>query len=89
MAGGAVVGGLDGKQDHGTKNRGADHWQAMQSNGFVRAPRWLSDDFLCDWPTLGERRAGRVNFVEIHRRNPAAGPWNVDIVRLLEQGGRW
>ncbi|MFQ2506450.1 hypothetical protein ACK31R_01175 [Aeromonas caviae] len=67
----------------------ADHWQAMQSNGFVRAPRWLSDDFLCDWPTLGERRAGRVNFVEIHRRNPAAGPWNVDIVRLLEQGGRW
>ncbi len=46
----------------------------MQSNGFVRAPRWLSDDFLCDWPTSGERRAGRVNFVEIHRRYPAAGP---------------
>ena len=38
---------------------------------------------------MGERRAGRVNFVEIHRRYPAAGPWNVDIVRLLEQGGRW
>ncbi len=35
------------------------------------------------------RSEGRVNFVEIHRRYPAAGPWNVDIVRLLEQGGRW
>ena len=36
----------------------------------------------------GQRRGaarGRVNFVEIHRRYPAAGPWNVDIVRLLEQ----
>jgi hypothetical protein len=40
-------------------------------------------------PQVAERRAGRVNFVEIHRRYPATGPWNVDIVRLQEQGGRW
>lgn len=65
------------------------YWQAMQSNDFVKTPRWLSDDFLCDWPTSGGRREGRVNFVEVHRRYPAAGPWNVGIVRLLEQGGRW
>lgn len=37
----------------------------------------------------GGRREGRVNFVEVHRRYPAAGPWNIDIVRLPEQGGRW
>ncbi|MGL6501377.1 hypothetical protein ACSZOA_02965 [Aeromonas caviae] len=65
------------------------YWQAMQSNDFVKTPRWLSDDFLCDWPTSGGRRAGRVNFVEIHRRYPGGRPWNVDIVRLPEQGGRW
>lgn len=62
------------------------YWQAMQSNDFVKASRWLSDDFLCDWPQSGERIEGRANFVEINRRYPAAGPWNFDIVRLLEQG---
>lgn len=62
------------------------YWQAMQSNDFVKASKWLSDDFLCDWPQSGERIEWRANFVEINRRYPAAGPWDFDIVRLLEQG---
>ncbi|MFB2874813.1 nuclear transport factor 2 family protein [Aeromonas jandaei] len=62
------------------------YWQAMQSNDFARAARWLGDEFVCDWPQSGERILGRCNFVEINRRYPAAGPWSFTIVRLLAQG---
>ncbi len=45
------------------------YWQAMQSNDFVKASRWLSDDFLCDWPQSGsELRAGQL------RRDQSALP---------------
>ena len=63
------------------------YWQAMQSNDFAKAARWLCEDYVCDWPQSGERIAGRCNFIEINRRYPAAGPWSFDVVRLLEQGG--
>jgi limonene-1,2-epoxide hydrolase len=62
------------------------YWQAMQSNDFAKAARWLCEDYVCDWPQSGERIAGRCNFIEINRRYPAAGPWDFEVVRLLEQG---
>lgn len=58
-------------------------WQAMQTNDFFAAGRWLADDFECRWPQSSEVICGRDNFARINTQYPAEGLWQFYLVRLV------
>ena len=64
----------------------AAFWAAMSANDFPAAGRWLHDDYVLDWPQSGERIRGRANFVAVNAHYPAAGRWQIALVRLLAEG---
>ncbi|PKL48238.1 MAG: hypothetical protein CVV42_10180 [Candidatus Riflebacteria bacterium HGW-Riflebacteria-2] len=61
-------------------------WQAMRTNDFFAAGRWLAEDFTCHWPQSSELICGRVNFAEINTRYPAKGAWQFDVVCMVCEG---
>lgn len=63
-------------------------WAAMAANDFAAAGGLLHDDYLLEWPQSGERIRGRENFVAVNRHYPAAGRWQISVLRLVaDEGG--
>ncbi len=66
-------------------------WQAMQSNDFISAGAWLSDDFVCDWVLSNERIIGRDNYIAINQAYPLSTPnarWNFTLNRIIAEGDK-
>ncbi|WP_227284536.1 nuclear transport factor 2 family protein [Boseongicola sp. H5] len=61
-------------------------WDAMASNDFHAASRWLSPDFRLDWPQSGEVIEGPAAFAALNTAYPASGRWRFDIRRLVAEG---
>lgn len=62
------------------------YWQAMESNDFIAASQWLSEDFELIWPQSAERIVGRENFAALNSAFPAEGRWQFSVQRLVVQG---
>ncbi|HAS3131252.1 nuclear transport factor 2 family protein [Vibrio parahaemolyticus] len=59
---------------------------AMKTNDFTEASKWLSEDFECFWPQSAEVIIGRDNFVAINAYYPANGSWQFDINSTVCEG---
>ena len=54
-------------------------WDAMKTNDFAKASKWLSPDFEGFWPQSGELIVGRENFAAINANYPTQGVWQFDV----------
>ncbi|RED13188.1 nuclear transport factor 2 family protein [Pontivivens insulae] len=61
-------------------------WDAMATNDFAAAARWLAEDFEGYWPQSGEITRGRANFAALNTHYPAHGIWTFDVQRLVADG---
>ncbi|MDX8349589.1 nuclear transport factor 2 family protein [Cognatiyoonia sp. IB215446] len=61
-------------------------WNAMATNDFVAASKWLSPDFQGYWPQSRELITGRDNFAAVNTAYPAAGLWRFDVQSVLAEG---
>lgn len=61
-------------------------WDAMQTNDFAQAGKWLSEDYELTWPMSGERIIGRDDFVAVNSYYPANGRWEFTVHSLLVEG---
>ena len=62
------------------------YWDAMRTNDFAKAARWLAEDVVVDWPQSRERIRGRANFAEINAAYPADGRWTFILNRIVAEG---
>lgn len=63
-----------------------NYWQAMRSNDFAKAAKWLADDFECHWQQSNERIVGRDNFIAINTAYPSHGEWQFTLNRIVCEG---
>ena len=63
-------------------------WQAMNSNDFHKASRWLSEDFQCIWPQSSEVIQGPQNFAELNAHYPSQGKWKFVVNEIIEENGK-
>lgn len=61
-------------------------WKAMQSNDFVAASKWLTEDFQGHWPQSSEVIMGRENFAAVNTAYPAKGRWSFVINSIVCEG---
>ena len=61
-------------------------WTAMQSNDFVKASEWLTEDYQGQWPQSNELIVGRANFIAINSAYPADGVWTFKINSMVCEG---
>jgi limonene-1,2-epoxide hydrolase len=60
-------------------------WEAMQTNDFKAAGKFLHDDYVLEWPQSGERIRGRANFIAVNENYPAHGHWEFSIHRIVAE----
>ncbi len=63
-----------------------EFWNAMQSNDFMTAAQWLSEDFQGYWPQTSELTVGRSNFIALNSYYPANGQWHFEINSIVCEG---
>ncbi len=61
-------------------------WDAMKTNDFAKASKWLSLDFEGFWPQSGELVVGRDNFIAVNSCYPANGVWAFEIHSVVCDG---
>ena len=62
-------------------------WDAMGSNDFFAASKWLTEDYECHWPQSSEVIAGRENFAQLNTHYPSRGRWRFHLNRIVSEGG--
>ncbi|WP_284165196.1 nuclear transport factor 2 family protein [Frigidibacter sp. SD6-1] len=62
------------------------YWEAMRTNDFAAAARWLAEDVVIDWPQSRERIRGRINFAALNDAYPASGRWRFTLNRIVADG---
>ena len=60
-------------------------WQAMETNDYFKASKWLSEDFRCNWPQSSEIIVGRKNFAELNSNYPVNGPWSFTVNSIMAE----
>jgi limonene-1,2-epoxide hydrolase len=60
-----------------------EFWETMQSNDFRAAGKFLSDDYILEWPQSNERIRGRDNFAAMNAQYPAHGRWTFVINNIV------
>ena len=60
-------------------------WEAMATNDFVAASKWLSADYELSWPQSGERILGPENFAAVNTNYPANGTWHFTLNALVAE----
>jgi ketosteroid isomerase-like protein len=55
----------------------------MQTNDYRAVGKYLSDDFVLEWPQSKERLRGRENFAQMNEAYPTHGRWNFIINRII------
>ncbi len=63
-------------------------WDAMRTNDFEQASRWLSEDFEGYWPQSSELIRGRADFAAINSQYPANGQWRFELNAIVCEGDR-
>lgn len=58
-------------------------WELMQTNDYRAVGKYLSDDFVLEWPQSKERLRGRDNFAQMNAEYPTHGRWNFVINRII------
>lgn len=61
------------------------YWQAMGSNDFFAASKYLSDDFRCEWPQSNEVIKGRDNFANLNSHYPANDSWTFQVNSIIAE----
>ncbi|MCY1126594.1 nuclear transport factor 2 family protein [Frigidibacter sp. RF13] len=62
------------------------YWDAMRTNDFAAAARWLAEDVVIDWPQSRERVNGRANFAALNHAYPTSGRWTFTLNRIVAEG---
>lgn len=62
------------------------YWEGMNSNDFVKAAEFFSDDYICIWPQSSELIKGRKNFIAINSYYPAKGKWVFIVNSITTEG---
>lgn len=63
-------------------------WDAMRTNDFEQASRWLSEDFEGYWPQSSELTTGRASFAAINSHYPASGQWRFELNAIVCEGNQ-
>lgn len=58
-------------------------WETMQTNDYHVVGKYLSDDFVLEWPQSKERLRGRENFAQMNEEYPTYGRWNFVVNRIV------
>ena len=64
----------------------AQFWEAMASNDFGFAARWLHPDFEHFMPQTREYLKGREKFAVLNHAYPAKGRWLFDVQSIVSDG---
>jgi len=64
----------------------ADFWEAMASNDFEIASKWLHPDFEYYMPQTHEYLQGRSNFAALNAAYPADGQWSFAVQSIISDG---
>jgi ketosteroid isomerase-like protein len=64
----------------------ADFWDAMGSNDFTFASKYLHADFEYYMPQTREYLRGRANFVALNAGYPADGKWLFSVQSIISDG---
>lgn len=62
-------------------------WDAMATNDFEHASRWLAPDFEYYMPQTGEFLKGRQAFAALNAAYPAQGKWRFAVRSIVADGG--
>jgi ketosteroid isomerase-like protein len=60
-----------------------EFWETMQTNDFRAVGKFLSDDYVLEWPQSDERIRGRDNFAAMNEQYPAHGRWQFVINKII------
>ena len=64
----------------------AGFWDAMGSNDFEYASKWLARDYEYYMPQTKEYFTGRANFVALNQTYPADGIWLFNVQSIVAEG---